>query len=398
MTFVNWLSQIFVVTRFSLLSVPERKGSAMATVFGIAGVVAVLVGVLSISYGFRQAMTAAGQPDCAVVMRTGSDNEMTSNLTLDEGNVVADSTFLARNEYGPAASSELYVILNLPKRSTGTDANVPLRGIHQQAYAVRKNFKIIAGHKFEPGRNEVIVGRAAANEFSGCELGGTIPVGGQKWKVVGIFACDGGVAESEMWADAPLIQETYHRGSTFQSVYCKLKSAKDYQAFEDELTSDPRIKVTVKKETQYYSDQSRVMTSIITTLGFSISTLMAIGAVFGALNTMYSAVAARTREVATLRALGFGTAPVVISVLIEALALALVGGIVGGGVAYAMFDGYQAATMNFQSFTQVAFAFAVTPGLLIQGAIFAAVIGFFGGLFPAIRAARMQIAPALREL
>jgi putative ABC transport system permease protein len=398
MTFRNWINQILVVTRFSLLSIPERKGAAMATIFGIAGVVAVLVGVLSIAYGFRQAMTAAGQPDCAVVMRTGSDNEMTSNLTMEEGRVISDSTHLAHNENGPEASVELYVILNLPKRSTGTDANVPLRGIHQQAYAVRKNFKIVAGRKFEPGRNEVIVGRSAAAEFSKCELGATIPVAGQKWTVVGIFECDGGVAQSEMWADAPLIQQTYHRGSTFQAVYCKLKSAGDYQAFEDELTSDPRIKVTVKRESQYYADQSRVMTNIITTLGFSISTLMAIAAVFGALNTMYSAVAARTREIGTLRALGFGTAPVVISVLIEALVLALLGGIIGGGAADILIDGYQAATMNFQSFTQVAFAFALTPELLIQGALFAAIIGFFGGLFPAIRSGRMQIAPALREL
>jgi putative ABC transport system permease protein len=398
MKFSNWLSQIFVVTRFSLQSVPERKGSAMATVFGIAGVVAVLVGVLSIAYGFRQAMTAAGQPDCALVLRTGSDNEMTSNLTMEEGKVITDSAHLARNENGPIASVELYVILNVPKRSTGTDANVPLRGIHQQAYAARKDFKIIAGRKFEPGRNEVIVGRAAANEFTGCELNGKIPVGGQQWTVVGVFASDGGVAESEMWADAPLIQQTYHRGSTFQTVYCKLKSAGAYQAFEDELTSDPRIKVTVKRESQYYADQSRVMTSIITTLGLSISILMAVGAVFGALNTMYSAVAARTREIATLRALGFGTTPVIISVLIESLVLALLGGIIGGGAAYVLFDGYQAATMNFQSFTQVAFAFAVTPQLLVQGAIFATIIGFFGGLFPAIRAARMRIAPALREM
>ena len=333
-----------------------------------------------------------------MVLRTGSDNEMTSNLTMEEGKVVTDSPQVARNETGPIASVELYVIINLPKRSTGTDANVPLRGVHQQAYLVRKNLKIIAGRKFEPGRNEVIVGRAAANEFAGCQLGSKIPVAGQQWTVVGIFTSDGGVAESEMWADAPLIQQTYHRGSTFQSVYCRLKSANDYQAFEDELTSDPRIKVTVKRESEYYADQSRVLTGIITTLGFSVSIMMAIGAVFGALNTMYSAVAARTREIATLRALGFGTSPVIISVLIESLVLALVGGVVGGGVAYLMFDGYQAATMNFQSFTQVAFAFAVTPELLVQGAVFAAVIGFFGGLFPAIRAARMQIAPALREM
>jgi len=398
MSFSNWLSQIFVVTKFSLQSVPERKGSAAATTFGIAGVVAVLVGVLSIAYGFRQAMTVAGQPDCALVMRTGSDNEMTSNLTMEEGKVVTDAPQLARNENGPIASVELYVIINLPKRSTGTDANIPLRGIHQQAYLVRKNFKIISGRKFEPGRNEVIVGRAAANEFSGCELGSKIPVSGQQWTVVGVFASEGGIAESEMWADAPLIQQTYHRGSTFQTVYCKLKSPKEFQAFKDDLTSDPRIKVTVKQESEYYADQSRVMFNIITGLGTVVAVLMAIGAVFGALNTMYSAVAARTREIATLRALGFGTAPVIISVLVEALVLALAGGIIGGAVAYIMFDGYQAATMNFQSFSQVAFAFAVTPGLLVQGAVFAAVIGFFGGLFPAIRAARMQIAPALREL
>ncbi len=398
MTFTNWLSQIVVVTKFSLLSVPERKGSALATTFGIAGVVAVLVGVLSIAYGFRQAMTVAGQPDCALVMRTGSDNEMTSNLTMEEGRVVSDSPHLARDVNGPIASVELYVIINLPKRSTGTDANIPLRGVHQQAYLVRRNLKIVAGRKFEPGRNEIIVGRSAANEFAGLELGHSIPVAGQQWKVVGIFTSDGGISESEVWADAPLIQQTYHRASTFQTVYCKLKSPKEYQAFSDELTSDPRIKVSVKRESEYYADQSRVMFSIITGLGTVVAVLMAIGAVFGALNTMYSAVAARTREIATLRALGFGTAPVIISVLIESLVLALLGGVIGGTVAYLMFDGYQAATMNFQSFSQVAFAFAVTPELLVQGAVFAAIIGFFGGLFPAIRAARMQIAPALREL
>ena len=248
------------------------------------------------------------------------------------------------------------------------------------------------------GAAEIIVGSGAVGEFKGLELGSKIPVGGEQWTIVGIFSAGGGVAESEIWSDANVLQAAYRRESTFQSVYTRLNSPEAFQAFKDALTSDPRLKVDVTREVDFYAKQSELLVRIITGLGSLVAGLMGIGAVFGALNTMYSAVASRTREIATLRALGFGSGPVVISILLESLALALVGGLIGGGAAYLAFNDYRAATLNWQSFSQVAFAFAVTPALLLQGALYAAGIGFFGGLFPAIRAARLPIAAGLREL
>jgi len=394
----NWLSQIVVLTRFSLQTAPERKGAAAVAVCGIAGVVAVLIGVLSIAHGFRQALTVSGSPANAIVLRSGGDSEMTSVLYNDEARVVGDSPALLRTAEGPAASAELFVIIDLPKRSTGTDANVPLRGVGPAACQIRGNLKIEQGRRFESGRNEVMVGRGAAREFAGLNLGESLKVGGEQWKIVGVFSAGGGIGESEIWADAKVLQSAYRRGTSFQSVYVKLTSPAAFQGFKDALTTDPRLNVKVVRETEYYAEQSQMLFDLITTLGTFVAVLMGIGAVFGALNTMYSAVAARTREIATLRALGFPGGPVVISVLLESLALAFVGGLLGGGLAYAMFDGYQTATINWKSFSQVAFAFAVTPSLLVQGAVYATVIGFIGGLFPAIRAARLPIAKALREL
>jgi putative ABC transport system permease protein len=290
------------------------------------------------------------------------------------------------------------VIINLPKRSTGTDANVPLRGVEAAALHVRENLRIIEGRMFTWGRNEVIVGIGAAREFSGLQVGGTVKVGRENWPVVGVFESNGGVAESEVWTDAKSLQDAYHRGDSFQSVNVKLQSAEAFGPFKDALTADPRLSVKVLRQSEHYAEQSQGMTRLITTLGYLIGFLMAIGAVFGALNTMYSAVAVRTREIATLRALGFGSGAVVLALMIESLLLALVGGGIGGGIAYLAFNNFHAATMNWQSFSQVAFSFAVTPRLLVQGIIWATIIGFFGGLLPAVRAARLPIASALREL
>jgi putative ABC transport system permease protein len=290
------------------------------------------------------------------------------------------------------------VIINLPKRTTGTDANVPLRGVEQEAFHVRDNFKIIEGRNFEPGKDEVIVGVGAAQQFEGLHVGDQIKVGRYRWPVVGIFSAGGGTAESEIWTDATVLQGTFHRGDSFQSVYTKLTSPAAFQQFKDALTADPRLNVEVFRQTDYYLKQSTAVTKLITTLGVMIAGLMAIGAVFGALNTMYSAVSARTREIATLRALGFGRGSVIVSVMLESLFLALFGGAIGASVAYLAFNGFQTATMNFQSFSQVTFAFLVTPQLLVQGVVWATVIGLIGGLFPALRAARLPIAVALREL
>jgi putative ABC transport system permease protein len=311
---------------------------------------------------------------------------------------VADAPGVVRTPEGPAASAELFVVLNLPMRSSGTDANVPLRGVQDAAFRVRNNLRLMAGRRFEPGRNEVMVGRGAAMQFAGLDLGARLKLGRMEWTVVGIFAADGGVAESEIWTDAPVLQGAYHRGNSYQSVVARLNSPEELDRFRQALQSDPRLNVKVLRQTDYYWEQSRVVYNLITGLGSIIAGLMGIGAVFGALNTMYSSVAARTREIATLRALGFGSGPVVVSVLLESVLLALVGGTLGGTLAYAIFDGYRAATMNWQSFSQVAFAFAVTPDLLLKGILYAAGIGLLGGLFPAIRAARLPVVAALREM
>ena len=395
---INWFSQIASITKFGLMSVPQRRGAVMATVIGIAGVVVVLVGVLSIAAGFKQAMTVSGAPDGAIVLRSGADSEMVSGFGRDQTRVITDSPGVARTAQGPLASAELFVIINLPKRSTGMDANVPLRGVEAAALQVRDQVKIIRGRMFEWGKDEVIVGVGAAREFAGLDVGSKIKVGRYEWPVAGIFSANGGVAESEIWSDAKVLQAAYNRGDSFQSVYAKLISPGAFQQFKDSLTSNPQLNVKVVRQSEYYAEQSVTMTRLITTLGFLIAFLMAIGAVFGALNTMYSAVSARTREIATLRALGFGRGAVVVSLMIESLLLALAGGAIGGGLAYFAFNNFHTSTMNFQSFSQVTFAFRVTPELLVRGVVWAALIGLIGGLFPAIRAARLPIAAALREL
>ena len=395
---INWLSQVVSVTKFGLLGIPQRRGSVAAAVFGIAGVVAVLVGVLSIAAGFRQAMTVSGTADSAIVLRTGADSEMMSGFGHSSTRIIADAPGVARTPEGPLASAELFVIINLPKRSTGSDVNVPLRGVEAAAFRVHGQVRLVEGRTFEPGRNEVIVGVGAAREFAGMEVGGSLRIGHHDWPVVGVFSADGGTAESEIWTDAPVLQAAYSRGNSFQSVYVRLNSPDAFTTFKDAVTTDPRLGAKVMRLSEYYASQSTAVTKLITTLGYLIASLMAVGAVFGALNTMYSSVSARTREIATLRALGFGRGAVVVSVMLESIALALGGGMFGAGLAYFIFNGFHAATMNWQSFSQITFAFAVTPQLLQQGVLWATVIGLIGGLLPAIRAARQPIAEALREL
>jgi putative ABC transport system permease protein len=395
---LNWLSQLGAVTKFNLLTLPQRKGAVAAAAFGICGVVAVMVGVLSIAQGFQRAMTVAAAPDTAIVLRSGADTELVSILLGEDVRAIADAPGIARGPRGPLASSELFAIINLPKRSTGTDANVPLRGVQPAAFEVRPEVRLVAGRNFEMGRNEIIVGQGAAAEFAGLDLGATLKVGRNEWTVVGLFLANGGLPESEIWTDASVLQAAYQRGNSFQAVVVKLTSPAAFGSFKDALTADPRLNVKVLRVSEFYAEQSRVVINLITGLGAVISGLMGLGAVFGALNTMYAAVSARAREIATLRALGFGGGPVVVAVLMESLALALLGGALGSFLAYVIFDGFRAATMNWQSFSQVAFAFVVTPGLLVLGVLYAAAIGLIGGLLPACRAARVPVATALREL
>jgi putative ABC transport system permease protein len=394
----NWLSQVISVTHVNLRSIPERRGAVLAAAVGIAGVVAVFVGVLSIAEGFRAAMKVGGAADVAIVLRSGADTEMTSGLNRDETRLIDDAPGVARDTNGPLTSSELFVIINLPKRSTGSDANVPFRGVSQAAAAVRGDVKIVEGRPWSSGRNEIMAGVGAAREFAGLDLGKKIRIGQNDWEVVGIFSGGGGSAESEIWTDAAVLQPAYHRGNTFQSVYAKLTSPGAFGQFKDALTTNPQLKVKVVPQSEFLADQSSMLTKFIETIGFFIAAMMALGAIFGALNTMYSAISARTREIATLRALGFGTSPVILSVMLESLAIALVGGAFGALVAYFAFNGFKTSTINWQTFSQIAFAFRVTPPLLIGGVLWAVTIGLIGGLFPALRAARLPISAALREL
>jgi putative ABC transport system permease protein len=392
------LSQIVAITGVNLKSIRERLGSSAVAVIGVAGVVVVFVSVLSIAEGFRAAMARAGDPERIIVLRTGSDTEMTSGFSGETARIIMDTPGILRGANGPVASAELFVIVNHPLVRTGTDANVPLRGVSPSVLQVRPEVKIVEGRMFESGRNEIIVGRAASRQFANLSVGTSVRWGESTWQVVGIFEANGSVAESELWCDARVLQPAYRRGNSYQSVYARLESADSFHSVKDAMTSDPRLNATVIREPDYYAEQSRVLQTLIRTVGFIIAGLMGVGAVFGAVNTMYNAVASRTREIATLRALGFHGLPVVISVLVEAVALSLIGGAIGGVLAWLAFDGYQTATMNWQSFSQVAFAFAVTPSLLLQALGYATVIGLLGGLLPAWKAARMPVVTALREL
>ena len=391
------LRQIGALLAFNVRSLPTRIGSAAVAVVGIAFVVIVLVGVLSIGEGFRSVMVAAGSDDTAMVLRSGADSEMTSVLRRQDVDAIGDAPGLARGADGkPLISPELFVIVDLPKRTTNTSANVPLRGVQPSGIAIRPEVKIVEGRMFEWGRNEVIVGRGAHAEFGGTNVGAELRFGSNVWKVVGIFEAKGSISESELWSDAAVLGPAYQRGATYSIVVAKLASPGNFTQFKDALTTDPKLSVKVLHETEYYEAQSRVLRTLVTGLAFIVCSLMGLGAIFGALNTMYTAVAARAREIATLEALGFGGFAVLVSVIVESLLLALIGGVLGAGLAYAGFDGYRAATMNWQTFSQVAFAFDVTPRLMVLATVYALLIGLIGGFFPAIRAARIPIAAALR--
>jgi putative ABC transport system permease protein len=395
---VGWFLQVGVVTVLNIRTMTQRVAPSVVAVVGVTGVVAVFVAVLSMAEGFRATMANTGSADSVMVMRSGADSEMTSLLMREDPRVVADAPGIRRTSDGPVVSAELFVIVDLPKRSTNTVANVPLRGVQAQAYLVRDNLRIVEGRRFEPGRNELIAGRGAASQFAGLEVGHTLRWGENSWTVVGIFDAGGTVADSELWCDVGVLQPAYRRGNSFQVIRAKLESPAAFDRLKQALTTDPRLNLKVVRESEYYAEQSQMVVNLITTLGTLVASLMGIGAIFGAVNTMYSAVASRTREIATLRALGFRGGPVVVSVLTEALLLALAGGVIGGAIAYVGFNGFRTSTMNWQTFSQVAFAFAVTPRLVVSGITYALLMGLLGGIFPAIRAARLPVVTALREL
>jgi putative ABC transport system permease protein len=392
-------SQILAVTSVNLRSIRARLGSSSVAVIGIAGVVLVFVAVLSIAEGVNATMQASGDPNVVLILRAGSDTEMTSGLPGDQARIIQDAPGIARDASGaPITSPELFVVVDHPLKRSGSPANVPLRGVTPEAFQVHKNLKIGEGRNFEPGKNEIIAGRAASRQFVDLTVGRQIKWGENTWTLVGIFDDGGAVSESELWCDVKVLQPAYRRGNSYQSVYARLASPDAFTQLKDALTSNPQLQVTAMRAPDYYGSQTETLQRIIRIIGGIIAVLMGVGAVFGAVITMYTAVASRTREIATLRALGFRSFPVVVSVLAEAALLALLGGLVGGAIAYLAFNGYETATMNFQSFSQIAFKFAVTGALLGKALFYAVVMGLFGGVLPAIRAARLPIVTALREL
>jgi putative ABC transport system permease protein len=395
---MNFITQTFAVTMLNLRTIPQRLGSSGVAIVGIAGVVIVLVSVLSIAQGFGAAMEQSGSEVRALVMRSGADSEMTSGLGSTEVDIIKQAPGLRRNGQTPVASAELYVIIDIPKIGTNTPANVPMRGVEATATAVREEFSIVEGRMFEFGTNEVVVGRGAKVNFQGLTVGSTIQSGQNNFQVVGVFESDGSIAETEIWVDSRILQGAFRRGNTYQTVLARLDSSQTFDTFRDWLITNPQVNVQVRREVEYYAQQSRALNSLIRGVGFGIAALMGIGAVFGAILTMYTAVSTRSREIATLRALGFNTTSVLVSVLSESIALAAIGGAIGGVLAYLAFNGYQTSTMNFSTFSQVAFAFQVTPQLLGMGLTYALLMGLIGGLFPALRAARLPIPSALREL
>jgi putative ABC transport system permease protein len=382
---------------YNLNSLRVRWSSTVVAVLGIAGTVGVFVAMLALAQGFKTTLVSSGSPRNALLLRGGATSEMSSAISLDQERIIEDAPGVARDSSGPLVSPEVVVIAPFPLKSNGSDANVQVRGVSPKALAVR-NIKVVSGRFFQPGLNELVVGRNVARTYAGFDLGNTVKFGGGTWKVVGMFDAGGSAFDSEVWCDAHVLNGVYKRPeNNFQSITARLSSPEAFDHFKDSLTADPRLTLDVEREIEYYDKQSQALTRLITVLGTLVALVMGVGAVFGALNTMYSAVAERSREIATMRALGFGAGSVVTSFVFEALCIAFVGGVIGC-VGVLPLNGMTTGAMNWQTFSHLAFAFRVTPPLLVGGIIFALIMGVVGGVPPAVRAARARIAMALREL
>jgi putative ABC transport system permease protein len=383
---------------YNLRSARERWASSLVAVLGIAGTVAVFVAMLALARGFRATVASSGLPQNVIVQRAGADTEMTSSLTIADVRVIEDAPQVATRGSEPLVSAEVVVIAALPLRGTDSDANVQMRGVSPRVQAVRDHIRVAHGRFFQPGLYEIVVGANAAHAYEGLDLGGTVRIGPGSWKIVGVLDAGGSAFDSEVWADADVLNGNYQRPpGVFQSATARLRSADDFDAFKVAVERDPRLKVNAIREPAYYERQSQTMTMLITVLGGLVAVVMGLGAVLGALNTMYSAVAERSREIAVLRALGFGRGSVVASFLVEAVCIAVVGGIIGC-IAVLPVNGITTGTMNWQTFSHLSFAFRITADLLALGLGFALLMGVLGGLPPAIRASRANVATTLRAL
>ena len=381
--------------RIGIASLPQRWGASSVIIIGIAGVVGVLVAMLAMGEGFKATLNATGSDDTAIILRGGSQAETNSVITRDQVPLVSSLPGIAAGSDGkPLLSPELSQVVNLPSKADGTDANAQFRGVGPQAWAVRGNIRIVQGRKFSPGLRELVVGTGAQSQFRGLDVGKTINLGNQRWAVVGTFA-SGDSHDSELWADAETLASTYNR-QAYQSITVRTGGIAGFRQLKAAMDADPRLKLDVETTRDYYAKQSGQLSKLISILGTVIGAIMAIGAVFGALNTMYAAVAGRAREIATMRAIGFRGLPVVLAVMLETMLLALLGGVLGGLIAWLIFNGYSVSTLG-SNFSQVVFQFKVSPQLLWSGLKWALGIGLVGGLFPALRAARLPVTAALRD-
>jgi putative ABC transport system permease protein len=383
---------------YNLRSMRARWISAIVAVLGIAGTVGVFVAMLALARGFRATLVSSGSPNNALIRRAGASSEMDGSIPLDQVKVIQDKPGVARDNGQPMVSPEAVMVAAFPLLTTGTDANVQIRGVSPEVLKVRPNIKIVQGRFLQPGLNELIIGKNVASTYGGLEFGKPVKFGGGTWDVVGVFDAGGSAFDSEIWADSRVLNQVYKRPENlFQSVTLRLTSPTALSELKDSITADPTLQVQVDRESEYYARQSRLLTTLITVLGTLVALIMGIGAVIGALNTMYSAVSERSREIATLRAIGFGGGSVAFSFVIEAMVIALIGGLIGC-LAVLPVNGVTTSTLNMQTFSHLAFAFRITPVLLVIGVLFALLMGLVGGVPPAIRAARRPIVLALREL
>jgi putative ABC transport system permease protein len=383
---------------YNLRSMRARWVSAIVAVLGIAGTVGVFLAMLAMARGFRATLVSSGSHDNVLIRRSGASSEMDSGINLDQIHVIQDKPGIARLNGQPLVSPEVVVITAFPMITTGTDANVQVRGVSEMVLNVRKNIHMVQGRFFQPGLAELVIGKNVASSYEGLELGKSVKFGGGTWNIVGVFDAGGSAFDSEIWCDSRVLNGVYQRPENlFQDVTVSLTSPAAFDELKDSITADPNLTVQLDHEDEYYARQSQVLTTLITVLGTIVALIMGIGAVIGALNTMYSAVAERSREIATMRAIGFGGGSITISFVFESLLIAFIGGLVGC-LAVLPLNGYTASTMNMQTFSHLAFGFRITPMLLGIGLLFALLMGLVGGVPPAIRAATRPIATALREL
>ncbi|NOZ65007.1 MAG: ABC transporter permease [Alphaproteobacteria bacterium] len=388
-------SQIITVVMMNIRSLPRRFWMSLAATLAIAVVVAVLLSFLSMSNGFRKTLEGAGTEDTAIITRSGSKSELNSVLSNDVVNIITTAPGIAKDANDrPIYSAELYVVVDGIKRTTNTKVNIPMRGISQTGFDLRKNVKITEGRMFEPGKNEIIAGASIQREFSGFELGNRVKFGKTTWTVVGIFSTGGSAFESELWADARVLQSQFRRGNSFQTVRVLLSEPGNIDGLLKAVEDDPRLMLDIQTEADFFKEQGEALGGMVK-LGWILSIVMSLGALAGALNTMYISVTEREQEIATLRAIGFSNISAFFGTLVESLVLSLLGGIIGTVAAYLFMDGLTTSTLG-GNFTQVAFTFEMSSDLLMNGIILALIIGLVGGFFPAWRAARLPVVLAFR--